>query len=155
MIREFVRSILDGEKRKITESFPEDVLESSYEDEIWNGAMDLVEDLNVDLTAEKDLKFFIREGNDIVGAAFTFCNKKLFGFSIVTDPDFDNLREELVLDCLEEYDIMKSYNSDLALEIDDPLLENILISNFGFKKIKNKDRRAILSDTKWFVNDYL
>jgi len=146
MIREFIRSILEKDKRnKITEVFPNSLYE---EEDIWNGAMDLVEDVGINLTAEKDLKFFITNGEEVIGAAFTFCNENYFGFTIVTDPDFNDLKEELIIDCLDEYDIFLNKNPNLAIQLDDERLAKQLIENYGMKKIKNNENNQILLDSQ-------
>lgn len=102
-------------------------------DDVWESAMDLVEWLDVDLTADKELRFFaINADGDVSAAAFTNCNESTFGFEIVIDPEHSYLQAELVQDCLEEYDILRGNNSDLVLEIADIGTVEVL-KEHGFK----------------------
>lgn len=147
-VRDFIRSMLDDKRRTIEfleEAAPGDQM--FYDpDEVWDSAMDLVEWLDVDLTADKDLRFFVvGDDGDVAAAAFTNCNESTFGFEIVSDPDYDHYRDELVRDCLEDYDYFRSGNSELVLEIGDLGMVEVLQEQ-GFKIMSSSANNKLLSE---------
>jgi hypothetical protein len=130
-IREYIRSLL-GDNTTI--SFSDEVDDVLYEsDEVWDSAMELIESLDIDVTADKDLRFFSTDyEGEVVGAAFSSVNEQTYRFVVVVDPDYEHLREDLIRDCLEDYDYCRLENDDLIVEVQDIETIGVLKESFGY-----------------------
>ena len=129
-VREYIRSVL-GESKTI--SFEDEPIGTYDADEVWNDAMDLVENLDIELTADKDLRFFVFGMDGVSAAAFTSLTENRFGFQVIAEEDFH--KDDLIRDCLEEYDFLHEKNPDLVLEIRDQETVEILQERYGFSMV--------------------
>lgn len=90
---------------------------------------------------EMELSYFSEDLGKVNGAAWIGINENCFNFYVITDDgvDSDKIFEELVRNCLYEFDFLKSHNSDLMLEVkvEDLETESCLNEKFGLDVLRS------------------
>ena len=138
-LREYIRSIV-GDTHRVSQCYylrEELDSRSDYEPEaILDESIELAEDHDV-IVDGKSLKFFGRnyEG-EVAGAAFVCITENKFDFTVIVDEDAPScLHEDLIRDCIEEFDFHNQDNLTLEVQVDNEY-DAMMLQQEGLKVLR-------------------
>lgn len=137
-LREYIRDLITDGCDAITHLYDENEL-------VWEQAADMAEDLDIDIDG-RELKFFGRHADgDVAGAAWVSINEGRFEFVITLDEDApEGMYEELVRDCLEEFDY-QNREENLVLEVSvDNDEDRLLFESMGMRVLRETVAATIM-----------
>lgn len=139
-LRTFIKALIEQTNDVTIYSFLDEHSPMYYNtSEILKECEDLSE--GIDLVNENmELAYFSQDLGEVNGAAWVEVNENYFNFFVATTEEApDVVFEELVRNCIEEYEFLKHYNKNLKLEIkvEDIETEQCFESKFGLKTIRS------------------
>jgi hypothetical protein len=145
MLKEYIRNILLEDYCDNTILFQEHSREYDSRD-IMGECLELCSECRASID-NLNLSYFAQEMGEVVGCAWTGTRNHKFNFFVMTSEDASDLiYEDLVRDCIDEFEILKNKDSGLKLEVhvDDDETESYLKENFNMKVLRAYPGVAIM-----------